>query len=203
MDEAYKYKNYPNYGYFKEKIKSIVTDDVEEEIISAGSLFGINQLVGKTRCSLLVEFELPFPKGLYAFELTNSNSDLRDLKLNAIKDGVIVEGYLHKNISYISVDGIYGYSHKGSRLDACHGTEKTISTSIPFSGFCKLVGVRKGEMVEIESMGIEESSIVQILKEPWISPKINKPLFKWLEEKNFVWIDVKVLRKAYVPFSKE
>ena len=158
----------------------------------------VPEVIGRNYCQVLLEQEIPFAPGYPALEIKEITKEVRELILSVCPNKVLINGKLHKNISYKTLDNVGKYKCNCSDIDIAYGDVRHVAVDIPFSGYVEIPGAMPGDQVEVEFAGVEECCELDMLLDPYF-PKCSKvPVFKKLKEKVIVKIDLKVLRPVQI-----
>lgn len=161
----------------------------------------VPKTIGKNSCRKLIEFEIDFPKEFPAVELKDTSTQVSDLNFKVCKDIVIVDGVLHKSISYKTFEGTYSYKYRGFSERALYGTLKNLSLSLPFSCFLEVSGAGPCDEIAVSFAGVEDSCESDVLGSPFIAPGSEVKVYRSLKEKVVVRVDLRVLRQVYIKMS--
>jgi len=158
----------------------------------------VPEVIGKNYCQILLENEIPFAPGCPAMEIKDIMKEVKELILSVCTDKVLINGKLHKNINYKTLESTGKYKCGCEDLDLSYGSVKHVSVDIPFSGLIDIPGARPGDTVEVEFAGVEDCCEIDMLKDPYFTKGCKIPVFKKLKEKVIVKIEVKVLRHVQI-----
>lgn len=196
MNDDSIYRKYPNYQFINKKLSEQVILKASHSNIVNSRPIQVQQVIGESKCSPVIEFSLPFPEKYPAFELVESITNVEGLTAYILKDIVVIDGNIHKKISYIAFEDQYNYSYTNQSLNGSIGNLKILSTDIPFSCSMKIPGILKSDTVHFEYAGTDSSYIVDFLEGPLKTQKENVTLHSLFKEKLIINIHIKVLRKV-------
>ncbi|MCR4434627.1 MAG: DUF3794 domain-containing protein [Clostridiales bacterium] len=163
----------------------------------------VPEVIGKNSCQILLETEIPFPAGAPALEVKDIVKEVKELVLSVCKDKVLINGKLHKNINYKTLQSTGKIKCNCNDLDVAYGELKHVSIWIPFSGYMDVPGAMPGDTVEVEYAGAEDCCEIDILKDPCHIKGCEYPVYRKLKEKVIVKIEVKVLRPVQITVDPE
>lgn len=142
-------------------------------------------VVGHGCCQVLVVNEIPLDPP--ALEIEEIKKEVVVDHCSVVSDRVIINGTLHKNIVYKTLedcDEFDGIPRRCGELRHC-------TVTIPFSCFIEVPGACPGDHCQVEKAAVEGESD-QLLDET------NQETYETLEEKAIVVIDVKVTREQQI-----
>ncbi|QIB26751.1 DUF3794 domain-containing protein [Caloranaerobacter azorensis] len=123
------------------------------------------------------------------YRINNIEKKVIITNCKVIKDKVIINGLVDKNINYKTVEHV----HEDENRPVVNGPLYHYTTQIPFSTFVEVPGAMEGDNCEIESAIVEGEK--DELMDPNICSNNNDPVtYNKLKEKLVVRIDVKVTR---------
>lgn len=163
----------------------------------------VPEVIGKNYCQILLETEIPFPSGCPALEIKDILKEVKELILSVCHDKVLVNGKLHKNINYKTLDSEGKIKCNCMDMDIAYGDVKHVSVWIPFSGYIDVPGAMPGDTVEVEFAGADDLCELDMLKDPYFVKGCKKPVYRKLKEKAIVKIEVKVLRPVQITVDPE
>lgn len=199
-----KYKNYPNYHFFKEKMKEEQIKNMCSEKVYNKAPHKAKELIEIVERKSFVrffEYEIPFPPKYPALKINESITKLDNLKCTVFKSGILVEGDIQKEIVFFTPENKYMIRYKNKQSDTCFCSVKSIITKIPFKCFGEFNKIDKEHMVEIESADVDREDVVDILSKPFTCPICGEKLYKTLKEKIIIKISIILLKKAVFIFN--
>ncbi|NLI57987.1 MAG: hypothetical protein GX387_05620 [Clostridium sp.] len=198
-----RYKNYPNYDFFKEKIiKNMCSENESNEKLCNKSVCNkvreLNEIVERRSFTKFFEYEIPFPPKYPAFKINDSITKLNNLKCTVFKSGVLVEGDIQKEIIFFTPENKYMVRYKKKELDTCFCSIKSITTKIPFKCFGEFNKIDKEHIAEIENANVDREDVVSILSKPFTCSVCGEKLYRTLEEKIIIKISIMLLKKVSI-----
>lgn len=158
----------------------------------------VPEVIGRNCCQILLETEIPFDPRCPALEIKDITKEVTELDLCICKDKVLVNGKLHKNINYKTLDTCGKVKCCCNELDLYYGDVKHVSVTIPFNGYINLPGARPGDKCEVEFAGVEDGCEEDVLIDHCYIKGFAPRVYKKVREKVIVKIDVKVLRHVQI-----
>ena len=148
-------------------------------------------VIGENFCQVLVVTEIPLDPP--ALTIKDIDKEVKVTNCKVIQDKVIVNGILHKNINYKTLDECkrtdeHEMEDRHHLKDDFHlvcGDVRHCSVDIPFHCFVEVPGAEEDMDCQIEAAFVEGE------KDELICPT-KKDTFKVLKEKAIVRVDVKV-----------
>lgn len=163
----------------------------------------VPEVIGRNHTCVLLEQEIPFAPGYPALEIKDITKEVKDLVLSVCKDKVLINGKLHKNINYKTLETTGKYTCSCNDIDIAYGDVRHVHVAIPFSAYVEVPCARPGDNVEIEFAGVEDNCELDILIDPCYVKGCDLPVFKKVREKVLVKIDLKVLRPCQITVDPE
>lgn len=163
----------------------------------------VPEVIGRNHCNLLLEQDIPFPPTHPAFEIKDVTKDVKDLILQVCRDKVLINGKLHKNINYKTLETCCKHPCHCEEIDIAYGDLRHAHVVIPFNAYIEVPGARPGDNVEIEFAGVEDDCELDILMDPCFVKGCEMPVYKKVREKVLVKIDLKVLRPVQVTIDPD
>ncbi|HHX17819.1 MAG TPA: hypothetical protein GX727_03040 [Clostridium sp.] len=194
-----RYKNYPNYDFFKEKMKDEEIKKMCSENMcnkkASKKVKELNEIVEKKSFTKFFEYEIPFPLKYPALKINESITKLDNLKCTVFKSGILVEGDIQKEIIFFTPENKYMVRYKNRQLDTCFCSIKSITTKIPFQCFGEFNKIDKEYTAEIEIADVDREDVVNILSQPFTCSVCGENLYRTLKEKIIIKISIILLKK--------
>ncbi|WP_427339753.1 DUF3794 domain-containing protein [Caloranaerobacter sp. DY30410] len=138
---------------------------------------------------LLVTILTIHPPSPPVFRIKDIEKEVIITNCKVIKDKVIINGIVDKNINYKTVEHV----HEDEGRPVVNGPIFHYTTQIPFSTFIEVPGAMEGDNCEIEAAVVEGEK--DELIDPNVPTNNNDPVtYNKLKEKLVIRIDVKVTR---------
>lgn len=158
----------------------------------------VPEVVGRNYCQILLENVIPFAPCHPALEIKDIKKKVKDLNIKVCKNKVLINGVLHKNINYKTLEKTHSYKHDCQSYRIKYGNVKHVAVDLPFSCYIEIPGAREGDYYEVEYAGVEDSCEIVKMLEPVKYRDCCITLYKKMKEKCIVKIDIKVLRHCQI-----
>lgn len=158
----------------------------------------VDEVIGTNTGDTLIECEIPFPAGCPALEIKDIMKSVVDLCIIVCKNKVLVNGKAHLNVNYKTYETCGKGKCECCDVDLSYGSVRHVAAMIPFKMIIDLPGARPGDAFEVVDAYIDEECFIQVLKDAIYSKETVMPVYRAVDVKVLVSVEVKVLRPVQI-----